>query len=312
MKGMDVASRLLDLCPKVDIVFVTAYDQYAVEAFELHALDYVLKPVEKERMAKTIQRIFQRGRGQTREKKEKNLVIKTFGSFSISWSGEVPIKWRTEKTKELFAYLFHNNGREVSNDELLETVFYGMDLERAVHQLHNGIYYIRKTLQEYGVESHQILLEKSYWLKLGDVEADSLSFKQNLQQAEACVDNLEHVEAVIDRYTADYFEGADWLWVEAERETLRKEYVELLIRVSERYLYNGNHNRAEELLLKAYKINSYIEKIISLLLELYRRTNRRDMAIKLYNDYEKILKEELRIVPSQNVRMEFIKATNPF
>lgn len=40
------------------IVFVTAYDQYALKAFEVNALDYLLKPIQKDRLAKTIQRLF--------------------------------------------------------------------------------------------------------------------------------------------------------------------------------------------------------------------------------------------------------------
>ncbi len=44
-----------ELMPKV--VFVTAYDEYAVKAFEENALDYLLKPVEKDRLAKTLQKI---------------------------------------------------------------------------------------------------------------------------------------------------------------------------------------------------------------------------------------------------------------
>ncbi len=39
------------------IVFVTAYDQYALKAFEVNALDYLLKPIQKDRLAKTIQRL---------------------------------------------------------------------------------------------------------------------------------------------------------------------------------------------------------------------------------------------------------------
>ncbi|WP_417317585.1 LytR/AlgR family response regulator transcription factor [Emcibacter sp.] len=39
------------------IIFVTAYDNYAIQAFESHALDYLLKPVEEERLAQSIQRV---------------------------------------------------------------------------------------------------------------------------------------------------------------------------------------------------------------------------------------------------------------
>jgi DNA-binding LytR/AlgR family response regulator len=54
LSGMDVARRIAGLCR---IVFVTAFDQYAVEAFEREAVDYLLKPVSKERLIQTVQRI---------------------------------------------------------------------------------------------------------------------------------------------------------------------------------------------------------------------------------------------------------------
>jgi DNA-binding LytR/AlgR family response regulator len=54
LSGMDVAERIGGACR---IVFVTAYDAYAVEAFEKEAVDYLLKPVSKERLAKTVKRL---------------------------------------------------------------------------------------------------------------------------------------------------------------------------------------------------------------------------------------------------------------
>jgi two-component system LytT family response regulator/two-component system response regulator LytT len=39
------------------IIFATAYDQYAVQAFELNAIDYLLKPIEKNRLAQSVQRV---------------------------------------------------------------------------------------------------------------------------------------------------------------------------------------------------------------------------------------------------------------
>jgi DNA-binding LytR/AlgR family response regulator len=45
---------------RAHVVFVTAYDQYAVEAFERGAIDYVLKPFNEERLAKTVQRLRER------------------------------------------------------------------------------------------------------------------------------------------------------------------------------------------------------------------------------------------------------------
>jgi len=54
LSGMQVAKRIAGLCR---IVFVTAFDQYAVEAFEKEAADYLLKPVSKDRLLQTVQRL---------------------------------------------------------------------------------------------------------------------------------------------------------------------------------------------------------------------------------------------------------------
>ncbi len=54
LSGMEVARRIAGTCR---VVFITAYDQHAVEAFEQEAIDYLLKPVTPERLEKTVQRL---------------------------------------------------------------------------------------------------------------------------------------------------------------------------------------------------------------------------------------------------------------
>jgi DNA-binding LytR/AlgR family response regulator len=60
MTGIEAAREIATLERVPEIVFVTAYDQYAVGAFEQGAIDYVLKPAERERLALTAQRIQKR------------------------------------------------------------------------------------------------------------------------------------------------------------------------------------------------------------------------------------------------------------
>jgi DNA-binding LytR/AlgR family response regulator len=68
LTGVDAARQIAQLptfedaqgWPGCEIVFITAYDQYAVQAFEQGVVDYVLKPAERERLQVTVQRIRQR------------------------------------------------------------------------------------------------------------------------------------------------------------------------------------------------------------------------------------------------------------
>ncbi len=62
MSGLEAAAELAEQWPAGSkafpaLVFVTAYDQYAVQAFEAQAMDYLLKPLQAERLAKTIEKL---------------------------------------------------------------------------------------------------------------------------------------------------------------------------------------------------------------------------------------------------------------
>ncbi len=57
LSGMEVARALAELEKAPRIVFVTAFDQYAVEAFETEAIDYLLKPIEPDRLAESVDRV---------------------------------------------------------------------------------------------------------------------------------------------------------------------------------------------------------------------------------------------------------------
>ena len=58
--GFEVTRQLIDRRAGVEIVFVTAFDQHAVDAFEVNAVDYLLKPVEPARLEQAIERVRRR------------------------------------------------------------------------------------------------------------------------------------------------------------------------------------------------------------------------------------------------------------
>ena len=57
LTGLEVAAAAAEASPDTQIVFVTAYDQYAIDAFDTGAVDYLLKPIMPERLAATAQRL---------------------------------------------------------------------------------------------------------------------------------------------------------------------------------------------------------------------------------------------------------------
>jgi two-component system LytT family response regulator len=63
MGGLDVAHRLQQGSHTLLIVFVTAYDQFAIKAFEAGAIDYLLKPVGQQRLVEAVERAANRRAG---------------------------------------------------------------------------------------------------------------------------------------------------------------------------------------------------------------------------------------------------------
>jgi DNA-binding LytR/AlgR family response regulator len=77
LTGFEVARRMLDQQVPSHIIFVTAYDQHAIEAFEVNAVDYLLKPVDPVRLGLALQR------AQRRVTSDRSLD-RTGGSTAIS------------------------------------------------------------------------------------------------------------------------------------------------------------------------------------------------------------------------------------
>ena len=85
LDGLGVARRLADHANPPAVIFVTAHDNHAVEAFDLDAVDYVLKPVEKDRLDRAIARAMARRGGGAGE-----------GAGASPWLEELWVPHRSE------------------------------------------------------------------------------------------------------------------------------------------------------------------------------------------------------------------------
>jgi len=56
INGVDAIKKCLRIKPNLNFIFITGYDEFAVKAFELSALDYIVKPIEKTRLYMALER----------------------------------------------------------------------------------------------------------------------------------------------------------------------------------------------------------------------------------------------------------------
>ncbi len=95
LTGLEVAAAMSDASPKTQIVFVTAYDQYAIDAFEKGAVDYLLKPILRERLAATLQRLKVRAATGNHDTEALTALIKQLNGALPARSTAPPLVWLT-------------------------------------------------------------------------------------------------------------------------------------------------------------------------------------------------------------------------
>lgn len=90
LTGMEVARKIAGACR---VVFITAYDEYAVEAFEKGAVDYLLKPVSRERLEKTVKRLQEQIAAQSKPPSEISEKIERLLAGLADRKGVAYLRW---------------------------------------------------------------------------------------------------------------------------------------------------------------------------------------------------------------------------
>lgn len=98
LTGLDVAAASAEASPATQIVFVTAYDQYAIDAFERGAIDYLLKPIAADRLAATVQRVQARAAAGQVDAAALAALISQLGARAPQARAEPPLSWITAST----------------------------------------------------------------------------------------------------------------------------------------------------------------------------------------------------------------------
>ena len=200
MNGLDLINALQTVLPGQQpiIVLVTAYAQYAVQAFEASVTDYLLKPVTATRLKKTLARIlpvWQEKMKATREaapsledmpnanlaeqQRERNLTLHCFGPFNLTQSGKsLDLKWRSKKEVELLAYLACQRGQAVSKERIADALWPELDSKRASANLYLTYHYLQVTFERTQLKLPIISIRSLMRLDLEHCAIDLVEFEQ--------------------------------------------------------------------------------------------------------------------------------------
>jgi DNA-binding LytR/AlgR family response regulator len=142
LTGIEVAGALIEASPATQVVFVTAYDQYAIDAFNKGAIDYLLKPIVRERLAQTVQRLKERIASKTAAAPDTGTAAILAGlarelGATAQRAAALPLAWITATV-----------GKETRLILIEDVVYFQSDNKYTVVMTPDGEALVRKPLRE--------------------------------------------------------------------------------------------------------------------------------------------------------------------
>ncbi|GED17489.1 response regulator [Aneurinibacillus migulanus] len=309
ISGLKLGEQLQELVPSIEIVFVTAYDRYAVQAFEMYALDYVMKPIQSSRLQKTVQRL--REKIETGEDNKQELeppFICCFNQLRFQLPGEEAqtVKWRTSKAQELFTYLLHHRERVIDRNTLIELLWPDFEMDRAAKQLYTTAYHIRQTLKSNRMEAVSISsgdLEAGYRLTVGEVRIDTEEWENKVKQLGPIdLHNVAQHEQALKLYKGDYLGDYEYMWAEQERERLRLLWLRHAQDLSQFYMEQGRWQGVIKVNQRIQQLLPDNEESYFTLMQLYDSLGYRGRMEEQYWLLISRLEQEMGVTVSANIR----------
>ncbi|OEH92975.1 response regulator [Bacillus solimangrovi] len=303
MNGIQLAERMVQIDQDIQIVFTTAYEQYAVQAFRVYAVDYLVKFVTSEDISRVTTRLL-KNHLENSKLAQLNLKPKTsihcFGKFEVRGEGGDIVKWPTRKTEELFAYFLVYPNQVVSKWKLMDMFWE----KNAKINLHTTISRLKKVLKENDMKLQIHTLNDGYMLEIETVNCDLFDFKTYFSHHNNVnKENLNESENVFQVYKGHLFDIKDYLWSLGVEEELAVMYERLTRELANFYFIEGNIERSEKVVKTFLALYPFHEEMTIFLLNIYASHPIYYKRLKeYYHNYVKLLKEELGVEPSDEVK----------
>lgn len=196
MTGLELAKRLKEICGDINIIFVTGYSEYSLDAFRLYASDYLLKPATPDAVRQAMEHL----RTPVKPAQTKKVRFQCFGNFE-AFVDNKPLVFKRLKSKELLAYLVDRMGASATMGELMTIIWSdGPDTSARQSNLRNLIAELKNVLSEAGVEHIILKNRNSIALDCEAVDCDYYDF-------------LRHIPYAVNAYHGEYM--VQYSWAEA-------------------------------------------------------------------------------------------------
>ena len=170
--GLEIAERAKQISPATNIIMVTAYKEYAFEAFKLFVSGYLLKPFSDADLREALLHL----RTPVTAMKHPKLDVRCFGNFEVFADGK-PMVFKRSKEKELLAYLICLKGSSASKNEICAYIFdESVTTEKADVYFRQVFASLKKDLKRHGLEEALIHHNNAYAIDVAFVKCDYYEF----------------------------------------------------------------------------------------------------------------------------------------
>lgn len=146
LTGIQFAHRVKVIYPHTNIIFVTGYKEYMMDAIRLHASGYLLKPVDVNRLKEQFDNLLY---PTALKRGEHKFYAQTFGNFEF-FCDNLPVHFPRAKSKEILAYLIDKKGSACTRAELLANLFERSGIGNDSQYLSQAFAALMKTLRSIG------------------------------------------------------------------------------------------------------------------------------------------------------------------
>lgn len=311
MNGIELTERLMEACPSLDIIMVTAHDQYALEAFQVQAVGYLLKPVELKEAQKCVRNIEKKRKIRNNSPKIDKLYVRCFGDFLCYTNKETPqyLKWRTTKTRELMGLLHHFRGQPVHRDQLLDLLWPEKDVKRATQNFHATSYYLRNQLESKGFRHIFEQKNGQYHLNMKYLDSDLYQFHGIMDKIQKAEQTTEDYMTLSLLYKGHYFEKQGYLWAMDNQERYRQFFVHAQNKLHYYYLNKKELKKAVRALERMIEMDQLNEQAYECLIDLHIQQKNYESAKESYEAMRKVFQEELGLEPPIQIAKLMKKAS---
>ncbi len=232
--------------------------------------------------------------------------IELLGGVRLLQAGRTITRFKTTKNGSLLAFLAINRGRPQFRDAITERFWPDIEPDAARNSFRVALSSLRKQVEPTGVPPNSILRSDRLQVSLNpdafttDVEdfESAIRAEQRCPEDDMSGDRLQLLQHAVELYSGDLMAGWYEDWILPERTRLNDMYLGALRRLMRIYAEKQDYDRAIDCGRRAVVSDPLREEWHRSLMRLYRVQGRPAMAVKQFQELERVLKEELGSQPT--------------